>query len=505
MYLQLERISFSYPAAGFPIFSDLSLSFSEGWTVIAGANGTGKSTLMSIAAGLIQPDSGRVKRSGEVIVCPQVFGGLEPEDWGSIFSNDNNTGRLKSILSISDEMIERKYTLSGGEKKRLQLLSALSHSPEILILDEPTNHLDGYSRNLMVEALRAFDGIGIIITHDRAFASALSSRTVLLDRSMDEAASAEIIPLPLAEALDESERRRKAGRAAYESISDAAAAEDMIARRLSERSHEKQKALSKKGISSKDHDAKAKIDGARLTGKDASLDGAIRNHLSRSRQLDEKLSSVRKPLLRKEGLTLMDGMYVPDLSFPESILHIGDYSLSVPSLSIKAGSHIAITGMNGSGKTLFLRSFYTYLSEHGKQHYVLYLPQEFSSSETEALLSAFRSLDDEERGLVLSDMYRMGSNPSALFSPASLSPGEMKKLAIALSRKDGRSVLLMDEPTNHLDIVSMRILEKMLRDDGKDLTMILISHDEAFLASCTDTSWRIERSGNEGRLMVLAL
>ena len=139
MFLLIDGISFSYPGSGIMLFSDLSLSFSQGWTVIAGANGVGKSTLMSIAAGELEPDNGRVRRSGDAILCPQVFDGLKPEDWADIFSGDNHVGMLKSTLSITDEMIEREHELSGGEKKRLQLLAALSHSPELLILDEPTS------------------------------------------------------------------------------------------------------------------------------------------------------------------------------------------------------------------------------------------------------------------------------------------------------------------------------------------------------------------------------
>ena len=503
MFLKLENISYSYLGSGYAVFSDLSLSFTEGWTVIAGANGTGKSTLISIAAGLIIPDSGCVKKSGDVILCPQVFTGLAPEDWSDIFSGDNYVGMLKSSLSLTDEMIEREDSLSGGEKKRLQLLAALSHSPEILILDEPTNHLDVYSKQLIVNALNTFKGIGIIVSHDRTFASALSSRTILLDRGTSEAASIEDIPLPLPEALDESDRRKKSGRNAYDSLLSAISAENSIVRSLSDRSKEKQKGLSKRGLSSKDHDAKAKIDGARLSGKDASLGGAIRNHLSRSSQLEDKLASAHKPLMRKEGLTLLSGMHVPDLAFPETVINAGDYSLSIPALSIKAGTHIALTGRNGSGKTLFLDAFNEEMGRQGKERYVLYLPQEFSEEEVQSIISDFNSLEDDERGLILSDMYRMGSNPSSLFSESfTLSPGEMKKLAIALSRRKGKSVLLMDEPTNHLDILSMRILERMLREDGCDMTIILVSHDEAFISACTDTIWRVEREGNKGRLVL---
>ena len=173
--------------------------------------------------------------------------------------------------------------------------------------------------------------------------------------------------------------------------------------------------------------------------------------MSISAQLEGKLEAAGKPLMRKEGLTLSDSMRVPDLSFPETVINAGSYRLNVPALSVKAGSHIAITGRNGSGKTLFMKAFHDYLEETGKGDFVLYIPQEFTSEEEERLLSSFRSLEDDERGLVLSDMYRMGSNPSSLFShELSPSPGEMKKLALAMSRRKGCSVLMMDEPTNHL-------------------------------------------------------
>ncbi len=500
MFLHLDRISFSYPGSGNVLFSDFSLSFSDGWTVIAGANGTGKSTLASIAAGLIVPDSGSVRAGGDVILCPQVFTGLSPYDWSDIFSGDNHVGRLKSALALSDSMIEREETLSGGERKRLQLLAALSHSPGILILDEPTNHLDSYSRDLMINALWSFDGLGVVVSHDRAFSSALSSRTVLLSRSSDGVA-AEDIPLPLPQALDESDRRRKAGRDTYDGLLAGLSAENRIVQRLRERSRAKQKDLSKRGIDRNDHDAKARIDSARLTGKDASLDGAMRNHMSHSAQLEDKLNSIGKPLLRKEGLSLMGGMRVPLLSFPESVIQRGDYSLSIPALSIAPGSHIAIKGRNGSGKTLFLEAFYRHLVSQGKDRFVLYIPQETSEEEKGRLLRAFDSLEDYEKGAVLSDMFRLGSEPAALSSSSSPSPGEMKKLALALSRREGRSVLLMDEPTNHLDIVSMRILEKMIREDGRDMTVLLVSHDDAFLSACTDHVWQVERTGNSGRLL----
>ena len=164
MFLQLEGVSFSYPGSGCVLFSDISLSFHEGWTVVAGSNGAGKSTLISIAAGLIVPDSGRVRRSGEIVLCPQVFSGLEGDDWSYIFSGDNHVGMLKSTLSITDEMIEREHELSGGEKRLLSIALALATDPDFLLLDESLSGLDykGYKAlRALLRALKA-EGRGVV-------------------------------------------------------------------------------------------------------------------------------------------------------------------------------------------------------------------------------------------------------------------------------------------------------------------------------------------------------
>ena len=130
-YITISGVSYAYPGSSVSIFDGLSLSFYDGWTVLAGANGAGKTTLAALIAGMIVPDAGTISRSGEAILCPQVFTGLSDEDPFYIYDGTRETGEMMSRLGITDGMIADPEVLSGGEKKRLQLLAALARRPEI--------------------------------------------------------------------------------------------------------------------------------------------------------------------------------------------------------------------------------------------------------------------------------------------------------------------------------------------------------------------------------------
>ncbi len=498
-FVMLSGISYGYPGSSAVIFENLSLSFQEGWSVVAGANGTGKTTLASIITGEISPDRGSVRRSGDAVFCPQVFTELADDDLLYIYDGSAENGELKSRLSLSDEMIMNPDVLSGGEKKRLQLLAALSRRPAVLILDEPTNHLDSASREMIASVLRSFCGCGIMITHDRSIAASLSSRTVFLERGTDAPSSVSDIPLPLSDALDEIDRRRRDGRSAYDRLSAEIAASSSLVSALREKSEGMRGRLSKAGIDRHDHSAKAAVDGARLTGKDCSVDDQKRRIASQIGQKEAELAGMEKPLLRKEGLSMSAEGYIPPLSFGPEVISAGDYTLSVPALMLPPGAHAAITGANGSGKTILMKALFKRFSSEGKGGRILYIPQEYTAEEEERLCRRIYDLSDEERGMVLSDIYRLGSNPSFLLDRRiSPSPGELKKLDFILSRHDGRNIVMMDEPTNHLDIVSIRIFEKILSRGDHSFSLILISHDEAFIEASCSFRWIVERRGMSG-------
>src|SRR5690606_5159970 len=166
--LVLKSISFAYPGVDKLLIDNLSATFSSGWTGVIGANGCGKTTLMKILSGDLAPTCGFADKAGVSLhaFCPQ--GTLEPPvNWlqfrGSFQKDVIN---LKTKLSLHELANRGWEELSHGERKRFQIGCALITRPDLLIVDEPTNHLDGSNRAYVIEALKDFSGIGIVVSHD---------------------------------------------------------------------------------------------------------------------------------------------------------------------------------------------------------------------------------------------------------------------------------------------------------------------------------------------------
>ena len=169
--LKFINVSFSYNTAGEPLLSSVNFHFSRGWTGITGPNGTGKSTVAKLAAGLLTPASGIISSNSGLkrFYCEQETA-LVPDDASDfIYSEDTYAGKLRSQLGIRNDWVDRWHSLSHGERKRLQSGIALWTKPDILILDEPVNHVDNYTKQLLSSTLLQFDGIGIVISHEREF------------------------------------------------------------------------------------------------------------------------------------------------------------------------------------------------------------------------------------------------------------------------------------------------------------------------------------------------
>ena len=206
-YVRFDSVSFKYENSPNLLFSDINFSFTSGWTGLVGGNGTGKSTLLSLVAGTLQPDSGKVLVKGRVGVCSQLYSGITEEDYSYIYDYSKELWEYRCLLDIEDDMFIREESLSGGEKKRVQLFSVLARNPDILLLDEPTNHLDAKNKGYLLDALKKFPGIGLIVSHDRGFLSELTDRTVLFfSYGTGDATFFEDFPLPVYGALEESEK-----------------------------------------------------------------------------------------------------------------------------------------------------------------------------------------------------------------------------------------------------------------------------------------------------------
>ncbi len=163
----------------------------ERWCVM-GKNGAGKSTLLKMVAGTLDPDAGSVRLGASLKVgyfAQQSFDLLDPEltVWEQIQKDFplESIGTLRNLLGafhFSGDDVEKKIrSLSGGERSRLVLARMLLDPPNFLILDEPTNHLDMATKEMLVEALKDFEGTMLFVSHDRAFLRGLSNRVLELD------------------------------------------------------------------------------------------------------------------------------------------------------------------------------------------------------------------------------------------------------------------------------------------------------------------------------------
>lgn len=516
MLLQIEKLYFSYPTTPANLFEDFSLQFYDGWTCLAGSNGCGKSTLLKLIAGSLLPDSGRIFTgatisNNDIVYCPQETSQI-PENIYSVFwSDDNEIRRFFSMLHVSEEMLERYDTLSGGEKKRIQIASALAEKPAILLLDEPTNHLDGVTVEMISRTLSLFTGIGIMVSHDRSFADSLCTHTVYLyneARSISggrDCIACQTYPGGLSKALELREQNADSSRAQWNKLNSKASSEKERSRQLALENERSKSRLSKKKIDPADHDAKRKMDVARLGGKDRTTGDAKAHLENQIKRTEDARDSIQKSLKRKEGFSIESSDYCKTIIIEEKDLVVGDsigegntYTLHIPRLEIAPGEKLALTGQNGSGKSLFIKHVISELEKLGRIKEVMYLPQEISREEAKQIFEDFNKLEDDERGEVLSTLYRLGSEPESL-QKENLSPGELRKLMISLAVQKPLSLLILDEPTNHMDITSVLALENALA--SLSCSLLLVSHDKAFLSKVSKRQLHAERKGNLGRII----
>ena len=164
--IQFHNVSFSYERATQPLIRDLSVHFTRGWTGIIGSNGVGKSTILKLATGILEPQQGRVIIPEFAIYCQQRTDNAPDQLYNLISSMSGDACRIKGRLGVEDDWIQRLTTLSHGERQRAQIAVAMWRKPQVLAVDEPTNHLDTEAQDLLFAALSSFSGVGMLVSHE---------------------------------------------------------------------------------------------------------------------------------------------------------------------------------------------------------------------------------------------------------------------------------------------------------------------------------------------------
>lgn len=503
--ITIESLSFSYPDSFRTVFDRISASFLSGWTAIIGPNGSGKTTLLRLIAGKLTPEEGKIQLDGQLSYCPQ-----DQEEMPTFFSdpdimNRSETFALMSRLGINDDWPFRWGTLSGGEKKKCQIADALLRQPQALLLDEPANHIDASTIRLLSEELKRYSGIGIVVSHDLAFLDALCTRTILLTPT-DNGSRIRSIPISPREALEEERSATQAMLDSKRNLNREIESLSAVQRQKQRDIVQDRKRLSKADVSSKDKSTKAKIDAARLTGKDRKAGDAVSRIASRLEQMRSDLddlgsvSGKRKTGARLQGTCERRANILSIASGTTELLD-GVFRLVHPDLTISPTSRIAITGDNGAGKSSFMDFLSRSLSIPSDR---LWLGrQELSTDERRNVKLQIDALDNAQLGSVLSVVYRLGSEPTAIMSTKIPSPGETRKLLFGLAMLRQVSVILLDEPTNHLDIQSIQAWGDAFAEFAG--AAIVITHDRAFIERFAEEIWHITRHGDTASLEVSSL
>ena len=496
-FLHFEHVSFSYPGMADPLLSDVEAFFPEGgWTGIVGANGTGKTTLLKLAAGEFEPSRGRIQQLGAARYAVQRTD-VPPPDWMEFMDSyepDALDWRIR--LGVEEDWAGRWDSLSHGERKRLQIAVALWRNPEVLALDEPTNHLDAAAKGFLLNALRLYRGVGLLVSHDRAFLDALCAQCLFLFPP-----AATMRPGGVTQGLEQDRREQADIRER-----DAEAREkSRHLREQSQQRHEiaeqmaaKHKAAGKKKPPMHDHDGKAKRQLAKLTGKDS---WAVTQASALAKRAGKAEASRKGLAIRKEyemgfwleGSTCSQRNYVLSVDAGEIPLG-GGRRLVFPDLRIEPTDRIALTGPNGAGKSTLLRHLLPRVNVPTER--LLSIPQEITEEEARRIHADIKALPKEALGRVMTSVSRLGSRPGRLLDSESPSPGEIRKMLLALGVDRGPHLVVMDEPTNHLDLPSIECLEEALGECP--CAMLLVSHDERFLKALATTRWDlVEGDGGE--------
>lgn len=479
--LRAQKLCFAFQSV--PVFDGLSFHLSPPWTGIVGANGLGKTTLLRLITGELVPTHGSVSvepRGARVAFCPQRVEALGEPIADLAWGQDKHAYRLRMRLKLDAAEVERWGTLSPGERKRWQLGAALYTEPDVLLLDEPGNHLDAPGLNWLRETLRGFRGLGVLVSHDRALLDEATHATLRLT-----SAGARLWPLPFSAACaawtEEEAAQRAARRETRKQLENEERKLDAKRRVLEAASRQRNTGARMKHRYDSD---------ARSLGADFRAEQAQFAHAATLRRVEQHVDGLRTQL---ETTRVDDepgqSLFVRYQPAPVATVvqfrgdvRIGDRVL-LHDASVQLGRHerLWLRGPNGCGKSTLLRHL---LGESCRvpEARRLTLPQELSVADSLADLEQVRALPAEEKGRVLQLVHALGVEPDQLLRSAQPSPGEARKLRLALGLGAHAWLAALDEPTHHLDLPAIERLEAALRDFPGAL--LLVTHDERLAQRC---------------------
>ncbi|EAZ87087.1 ABC transporter ATP-binding protein [Bacillus sp. B14905] len=495
------------------LFENLQLEVNSGEHVaIVGVNGSGKTTLLQLLSGVDFPDRGRIIKSKDATVgylhqipnypghsvkkvLEEAFADiyalkarmtiLEQEmqsnvtdkilwQYGQVqeqfmlqrgYEVDAQLAMIANGLGIMEMLAQPFSSLSGGEKTKVMLGQILLSQPAILLLDEPTNHLDMQAIEWLENYVRSFEGIVIVVSHDRQFMNQIAHKVI---------------------EIEDGEAFTYTGN--YDAF--IAKKEAKIEQQFADY-EEQQKKIKK---------MQETIKRLKQWANEANPPNASMHRRAKSMEKAlARIERVKKPISKKKmnlALTMAErsGKEVVQL---QDIYHGYDKPLLIDSnLAVYFGERLAIVGNNGSGKSTLLKMMLgEIVPNRGVCHVGSNVKIGYLSQQLEHKNPAIRLIDAFRENVAVSEAEARHILARFLFygydvfkKVKNLSGGEKMRLRLAQLMHEDINVLILDEPTNHLDIEAREVLEDTL--ETFEGTIIGVSHDRYFLQKIfTKTAW----------------
>ena len=460
------------------IFDDTDFSINEGEKIgLIGINGTGKSTLLKIVAGLEEPDKGTVVRGRNLDMryLPQnpkftegdtIIESILRDNEGHphIWDMESQAKTMLTKVGIYD-FDAKVETLSGGQRKRVALVSTLMADTDLLILDEPTNHLDSDMADWLEDHLKKFRGAILMITHDRYFLDSVANRIVELDKG-----------------------KFYSYQTNYEGYLE------MRAERLdmAQASERKRQSILRVELEWMKRGARA-----RSTKQKA--------HIQRYEALRDQKGPELDQSMELESISSRLGRTTVELD--HLCKAYGDKTLIKDFTYIfLKNDRVGIIGPNGSGKSTMMKMIAGWVQpDSGTIEIGQTVKMGYFSQENEAMDESLKVIDyiknvaeyvqTKDGSVSASMMLERFLFPSSVQYTTidRLSGGEKRRLYLLRILMDAPNVLLLDEPTNDLDIRTLTILEDYL--DSFQGIVITVSHDRYFLDRIVRRIFAFEGNG----------
>lgn len=438
--LQISNLKFSYQNQ--PLLENLNLALAgPEVAAIIGDNGVGKTTLLRLVAGELQPDEGSIKTVGKV-------------------------GFLKQT---QEDLQDR----SGGERTQIRLAELFRQEPEILLLDEPTNNLDHESKAWLLRNLSGYRGLVLVVSHDRDFLEEVAEKIIHLHDG-----KAEIF---LGNYSNFCEQQAQAQHEKLQNYERSQQEKKKLEKQLKD-AHDRAHKSNRRSYNKISDESRLRYNGQRMTAQN-SAGKVLRATQSRL----EQIATTEKPLDRKFYSAEVSANFLHD----KKLLEVRDLTKSYGkkrlfeglSFEIRTGERMRICGRNGSGKSTLFQIILGKLSADGGEVWTApnikigYISQDITGLNLEkSFLAQSEDLDKTE---IFRAAATMDFTPQDMNRPVGeLSRGQLTKLAILRLILRPLDLVVIDEITNHLDIRARENIESALKNYRG--AILAATHDEAF-------------------------